>query len=508
MLPRVPAILAVLAGVSAVSILAALVIFLPVDAETTTGEGAPLAVCWRVRSGEVVYDDWRRGPIYLAIYGPLYYQLIGRTAALLDADRYGAVVIARGLSVAATAFLGLLLVISGRRASSGSAWGTGPWPAFGSSAGTRPAGDRSPKLALVALLPLTWMPTEALRFLSSARPDAAAIAASLAAVVCLLGQRPRWAAATALALTAVWLKPTAVAALLSVVVAAATVRPPRTTWFWIGGIIVLGGGGALALNSCTSGGLAQHLLASRFAPQSWSNALGLVHRDFGAAAVIAGALLCAFILFRAGQISHFTRRHTSSVLSIYCIVAPLSAILFSRREGGDLNYFLESAAALGLALPTLIDRMAAARGRAAVQILLLAVTCFALPPARIADALTLSRAPLTALTPPLAEWTAAQPQPVLCLEPWLAYRSGAGGYLADRIAYTSLVRARPDLDTLTPLVARRRFASIILYGPVEDAGRPIYGDVPYCWPELVEAMRANYRAREIRFGWRAYEPIP
>lgn len=476
------------ASLSILSVAATLLIYLPIDAETTTGEGAPLAVCWRVRTGQTVYDDWRSGPIYLAIYGPLYYQFVGRAGALLGADREGLVLIARILSMAAAAAVGLMLYATARR------------------------GGLSPAAATAALLPLTWMPTEALRFLASARPDAPALAASVAALSALLRTQPRWTLAAALAVAALWLKPTAMPPLLTVVAAAAIAGAPRSAWIRVVAIIGLGTLAVLGLNAWTAGGLAEHLFSTRHAPQALSNSVDLVRRHVGVASTLIGAPLAAVLLRRAAHRSGSRAEaadespFAAHFIASYGLLAPVVALAFARREGSDANYFLETAAALGFALPALLRRLAAEKRVTIPAWLLLFVTLLTFPPLRITDALTLARAPLSALTRPLCEWTASQPGPLLCMEPWLAYRSGAGGHLADRIAYTSLVRARPDLDVLTPLVHERRFATIILYGSLEDAKRRIYGDVPYLWPQIIDAIRAHYRERDRRFGWRAYEP--
>jgi hypothetical protein len=103
-------------------------------------------------------------------------------------------------------------------------------------------------------------------------------------------------------------------------------------------------------------------------------------------------------------------------------------------------------------------------------------------------------------------WLAGLPEPVLCLDAWLAYCAGVHGFISDPTIYAFLTQVDPHSDPFTPLVERQYFARIVTFGPPGFVVRQSYQGVPDVPPQLLEALRANYWPAEEKDYWMAYRP--
>lgn len=499
---RILAIVA--AGLSAILLVLAvysLLLYLPSELPTTGGEEAGALGAWYVRAGQPLYVDWRREQARLLIYGPLYYQLLGQTGRLMGLDRDGLLTLGRALALLAAAGAALLIALLVGRVGGG------------------------PVASLVALLPLVWLPLTSLKFLVSARPDALALLFSIGGVAtaCLPGA---WLGAAAVVLAAAaFIKPMALAAGAAVLLALLIGREWRAAVLFAGTAGAIGLVGVVGLQVTSDGHFLAHLLAAGGAPRDWRYAAELASGNWQASVIGLLVIVLLSLLVRpwwSGAFEELPRRSTLApvaerTVQIAAAYAPISlglAVLLSLRQGGDVNYLIEPAAATGLLLGMVLAAMrrsadpAAARAQRLLIVLLVGVSVAGEPLARLraAQQEAAHARELAPVCRRVAEWIGRQPQPLLSLEPWLAYRAGVDGFVSDRIAYTSAVLRRPELDVAAQRAGERYFAAIVLYEPLERAGRAIYQDIPYATPRLREAIRRHYVEGGSLYGWYVYFP--
>lgn len=510
-----------------------LALYLPSELPTTGGEEAGAYGAWYVRAGQTLYVDWRRDEARLLIYGPLYYELLGQIARLMGLDRDGLLTLGRATALAAAAGAALLLALLVRGIGGGAL------------------------ASLVALLPLAWLPLTALKFLVSTRPDALALLFSIGAVAaaCMAGGRKakqvpvppvgpppagrrdarvprgsgfgvRWIVlAAALAVGAAFTKPTALAAGAAVLGALLIGREWRAAALFAGTAAAIGLVGVTGVQAASDGYFLVHLLAAGDAPRDWRYAAELAGGNWQASVIALLMIVLAALLARlrrAGAFEESARRpfdapavgRTARMAAVYGPVSLALAVYLSCRQGGDVNYLIEPAAATGWMLGVVLTaakRPSVPSARRALRLLLVlvAVVSIGSGPLERLHAARREAAQARELAPVyrhVAEWIAQQPRPLLSLEPWLAYRAGVDGFVSDRIAYTSAVLSRPELDVAAQRVEERHFAAIVLYEPVGRAGRVIYQDIPYATPRLREAIRRQYVERGFLLGWYVYGP--
>lgn len=479
-------------GMAAALILAiALGTYLPVKEDTTTPESAHLQIAWMIRNHQPVYTDWQTHPPYLAVYGPLYYRLVGLAGRAAQVDRNGLVWVGRVISASSFLLAAALLWLLVRRLT-GTMWS-----------------------AWIALLPLAWLPPTAVRFLASTRPDAPALALSIAGL--LLGatskRAPLLAAAVCFSL-ALQIKAAAVAAPLALILALLFDRQFRRAVLFASVMLAANTTVWVVGHFATDGHLWQHVLAVRFAPRDLGYLTTMVTDNWVIKALIVMTLvgLLAATLLARKKCFDAMPRLPLRVAWLYGPAAFAIAAVLATRQGGDINYVIEPAAALGLligAVASAVPRLDDARLRQVMRlcgVLLLVCTIATLPPLLILDAryMAYGAKQRCGVRAEAIAWSRLQQQPVLSLDPWLSYQSGIGGFLSDPVVYASIVTARPDLDVVARRVAERHFQTIILRGPLEEAHRIVYQDMPYAWPRLRTAIAENYVERESRNGWYAY----
>jgi hypothetical protein len=473
-----------------------LALYLPSELPTTGGEEAGAFGAWYVRAGQPLYLDWRREEARLLIYGPLYYQLLGQTGRMMRLDRDGLLTLGRTLALLAAAGAALLIALLVRGAGGGAL------------------------ASLAALLPLAWLPLTALKFFVSTRPDALALLLSIGgvAIACRPGAGPPTAAV--LLMAAAFTKLTALAAAAAVLVALLLGRQWRAAALYAGLAAALGLGAIGVLHYTTEGGFLIHLLAASEAPRDWRYALDLATNHWQASVLGLLVIVLPVLWMRLRRAPVPTEQGsavaagTARIAAVYAPISLALAVLLSGRQGGDVNYLIEPAAATGLLLGAVLaagqrsPAPAAVRSGRLLMVLLVVVSIAGEPLTRLRAAQQ-EAAQARALGPVyrgVAEWIGRQPRPLLSLEPWLAYRAGVDGFISDRIAYTSAALRHPEWDVAAQRTEERHFAAIVLYEPVERAGRAIYQDIPYATPRLCEAIRGYYLEGGSLYGWYVYFP--
>jgi len=443
-----------------------------------------------------MYVDWRQGPIRLGIYGPAYYEWLGTIGRIADWSRTDMIFFGRRLSGLAFVIAVLLLVML-----------------------TMNGGNRRWSWA-IPLLALGSLPVESAQFITSARPDTIAIALSLAGILLAMRDgRFSIAASAFMFAIAIFSKPTAIAA----PVAVATVlfwERDRKRLLWLLGLLTAGMvGGVVALYVSTGGLFWLHQQVTLYAPHKWDYALfvlkkGVVRDQSRIIAVmVAIALLTRFVYPGFGELND-TLRRSWRWSTAYFIVAAFVAIFTSRRQGSNVNYLIEPILAGGWLLATWAQSLAATTSRSAMRLgrVLACIMLLNPMPLYIEPHVTSARnvATVTTLMGPNwregEEWIRSQRQPLLCLDPWLAYRAGVEGYVNDPIAFGSMCLTRPDLDVLTARVKDRFFTSVVMNGPVEENGRYIHQDIRPRWPALKAALIENYVLEETLGQWHRYVP--
>jgi hypothetical protein len=469
---------------------------LPVVKPQTTWESAPLQLAWQIRQGETVYTDWRSGPIHVGVYGPAYYWLVGTIGRIADLNRIEMIALGRSLSVAGFAVaLALLALLATGRDGRGWAWAI-PFVALGS------------------------LPVQSVEFITSARPDTMALALSFAGIL-LAMRRGRWsavAAAMAIAI-AVFNKPTAVAAPLAIALAAIR-EPSRGRLLGLLGILGVGvAGGVLALQAATGGLFWLHQQVTLAAPQKWGYAFFVLTkgriedqpRFLGA--MVAIALLTRFVRPGFPGLPDSLRRSWRWATA-YLFAATLVAVVTARRQGSNINYLIEPILVSGWVLAlwarsvaATTDRMPKLVGRALAGVALLN------PSLMYLDAHVISARQVAEVSqllgpdyPGGGRWLRAQQQPLLCMDPWLAYRSDVEGYVNDPIAFGSMCVTRPEWDVLTRLVKRRFFASVVIIGPIDAEPTYIHQGIRHRWPALQNALVENYAFADRYGPWYRYVP--
>ncbi len=488
------------AGLSAILLaltLYSLALYLPSELPTTGGEEAGAYGAWYVRTGQPLYLDGRREQTRLLIYGPLYYQLLGQAGRMMRLDHDGLLALGRMLALLAAAGAALLLALLVRGAGGGAL------------------------AALAALLPLAWLPLTALKFFVSTRPDALALLFSIGGVAtaCL----PRvWPLAAVLLAAAAFTKPTALAAAAAVLMALLLERRWRAAALYAGLTAALGLGGVGVLQYASEGGFLAHLLTAGRAPGDWRYALDLATSHWQASVLGLLLIVLLVLLMRLRRAPAPTEQvpaaaaRTARIAAVYAPISLALAVQLSWRQGGDVNYLIEPAAATGLLLGVVLaagrrsPAPGAGRALRLLMVLLVVVSIAGEPLSRLRAAQQ-ETAQARALAPVyrgVAEWIGRQPRPLLSLEPWLTYRAGVDGFVSDRIAYTSAVLRHPERDVAAQRAEERYFAAIVLYEPVERAGRAIYQDIPYATPRLREAIHRHYVEGGSLYGWYVYFPRP
>lgn len=462
----------------------------------TTWESAPLEIAWQAREGKPIYTDWRTGPIHVGVYGPVYYELLGTIGRLANLDRVQMIDLGRGLSVAAFAITLLLLALlatkdGGRRW----AWAI-PFAAIGS------------------------IPVQSVEFITSARPDTMALAMSLGALLLAIG-RGRWSAVAAAALiaTAVFSKPTAIAAPVAIALALIW-EPDRKRLLGLLGLLVAGViAGVIALQVATGGLFWLHQQVTAASPQKWGYTFYVLTKGRPEdqprflAAIVAIALLTRFVRPGFGALPDSLRRQWRWATA-YLFATTLVALITARRQGSNINYLIEPILAGGWVLALWARSLACTTepssrrvGRVLAAMAVFNPTLIYLEPhvngARQVAEVAWMLGPDYASG---ASWIKAAPQPLLCMDPWLAYRSGVEGYVNDPIAFGSMCLTRPDLDVLTARVRQRFFASVVIIGPIDGKPGFIHQDIRPQWPALQKAMEENYVFADQCSQWYRYVP--
>lgn len=466
-------------------------------------ESAPLQVAVNVARGLPTYGDWHHGPVHLAIYGPLYYQTLGRLGRRAEADQADMIAIGRWVGIASlgAGLAGVVLFLRG---------GGAPW--WASVLGT----------ACVGLMTPT-----AMRFVASARPDAMAAALGVLGLAATLDRR-RWLSIVGvLLLVAAWqVKVTALAPAM----AAAVMLAWRRQWhrLALAGLLYVVANGAivLALSAVTDGWYARHLAVASAAPAGMRYTWFMLTRrpaepQIQYLFVFPAIALLSVGLAGWGRTTPQPAKNRSEqpgglpspveprsspagllgAAGAFFVLSTGMALAAALRQGSDRNYLIEPTLAAGTVLGAWAAWASIPRGprwwlltRTAAVLALLSPLTLSLAD-RIERFGRTERAIANELIPytdEAAEWVRSLPQPMLSLDSWLPYRAGVANDVNDPIAFGSFVEAGGTPDVLTERVARRAYASVVTTAPMDDAPYMLYGDIPSIWPELRQAIADHY----------------
>lgn len=461
---------------------------------TTMWESGPLQVGIDAFQGRGIYNDWTRGPVHLAIYGPLYHAMLAVFAWAAGGQPDALTASARWLSIVAIgiAMLGVVRFVRQAGASVAAAM-----------------------ISLVCLLLLT--PTQ-VRFLASARPDGLAVMFSVLALVAGFGSGRISAATSIVLLTAAWqTKMSSVAACIAIVVVlACTGRLRRAAW--IGGGVLTANALTLAvLAGATDGWALRHLLAPSAAP--WKlEYLSLMltgQPGFELPLLIALPLLAILISIRPGLPPLLDEARARGAI-VYLLAGWLVALGTGLHQGSDRNYLIEPTLATGMVIGIFAGRLGASRETATgstswmprmVAAIALVCCVVLLMPYRTRrfdmDAREVREAQ-NAYTPESLAWARQLPQPLLSVDSWLTYRAGVPNDLNDSIAYVGLLN-KSSHDLIAERAGRGDYAAVLVFDLIENAGG-IWGDIPKTWPSLRDSVRARYVLAERRGPWAVYTP--
>ena len=463
--------------------------YLHMPTRTSTWESAPASLCWKVRAGLPVYTDWRTGPVNLAIYGPVYYGLIGAIGRILDVDRLGLIAVGRWVGIVSIC---MALACGWRIA----------------SRVTSRAASAAVMFSAGLLSPLT------VQFIASTRPDAPAAALSMMAL-CWAVRGTGWSlwGAVLMSLIAALTKPTALSAIISIVLLLLWAKRYGHAFLAAGGFVVAAVIAGVVMQAVTGGLFLDHLLVSRLAPMSWSYVWELAAVRWEPVAVAAIGLVSMIVLQRMGAYRAGSAISTPvRMMSLYFAITLLLAILTARRQGSNLNYLLESTLAAGVLFALMLG--GGIRNRAAPWRRLWQVVSYAalFSPALLympwqcgvaSEALKIARFS-NVYNDEALQGIRSQDRPLLCLDPWLSYVAGVEGYLADPVAYGSMVAVRPEVDPVADRVSRRHFKVVVTMCPLEASDRSIHQDIPRIPPTLARQVAEHYDFAGRLQSWYLY----
>jgi hypothetical protein len=461
----------------------------------TMWESAPLQVAWNIARGESAYGNWQSGPVHLAIYGPLYYYLVGFLGWLGGATPLDMVAAGRWLSVT-TFIAGLLGVGVYVRRNGGPLWAC------------------AISLACVAFITPTGV-----RFISSSRPDALSVAFSIWAVICIIDTQRRGMVLSALLLVAaVQTRPNALAAAIAVFLFLVITRQWRRlsllSILFVGlNAVILAG-----LWWASDGWIWRHLTFSGDAPMSWRYTWHMLTRNGWPLefTLLLALPLSALLTLQLGNLRFppgSRIRSFMTLATVYYFCALILALMWSMRQGGDRNYMIEPALAAGMLLGVWSGMLIRQRaglgwllGRSIAGLALLAVAVHVLPEAfSKGDA---ARRLVRIRTPYQQQYYEEIRQlsgPVLSLDSWLAFRAGVQNDLNDPIAYYSYALTTTE-DPVTRRVRRGCYDHVVTRFPIEDVPPRVYGDIKAAWPGVMDALRSNYQRCGHWGIWYVYQP--
>ena len=290
----------------------------------THPEGATIAAILRVRDGQPLYQDFRAYPHLITPYPPIQPVGVGLASRTLGLSILETIGLARCLTLAAALAAMLLIWLIARQLGAG-------------------------RLAALAgagfFLPLPFLDEWGF----AARPDVAAVALSLLALLVLV-VRPQhaWLAAM-VAVLALFTKQTAVALPVAATVWLLSTRRWRSATSFVGTWIVLTAG-AVALLDVETGGnyVLNTVLAHVNTPKNGLDLalrdfLPYVHDDWLPIALTVAAVLLPGV------------RRRAALPTLYFGASAGLALYSLRNTGGDVNYLIEPAAAACIPAALTID---------------------------------------------------------------------------------------------------------------------------------------------------------
>lgn len=457
-------------------------------------ESGPLQVAMDAARGGRIYGDFENGPVHLAIYGPLYHQMLAWLAEAVHADVSRLIATARWLGIGSIA-IGLV----------GVAWLV------------RRAGAGS--LAIIVSLACAMLFTRtAIRFIAGARPDATAAALSVLALIAALGRRRASAVlAAALFTAALQTKMTAVAAPIAAAILLWQAGQRRRLALIAGLCIAANAIVLIALYVATDGWAWRHLTVASAAPMRFAHLRYLVARaaDAPQAQCLMVFPLLALLTARwwpGLPTPRADRRPYVDAAGPYYLASILVAAITGLHQGSDLNYLIEPTLAAGAVLGTWTTRAAAAADLRAWRItrgiatLVLACSVVLFLPdrfARFGEEARALRDLDSPYSPQAIGWARTLPQPLLSLDPWLTLRADVYNDLNDPIAYVCQLRSADGIDPIAERVVTGRYQAVVVFGGIEDTGF-VYDDIPRIWPALQEAVNARYRFAGTKGPWALY----
>lgn len=438
-----------------------------------------------------IYPDLEQSG-HIALYGPVYYGLLAGLGKVTSAGPVELIPLARALSILCFGGALIVAILFVYRART-------PW--------------WTPPLALIAVALMT--PT-ALRFLSSARPDAPALLLASLGLLLGLGKSRYHLFISALLLAAALLtRQTALAAVLAVVWALWRTGRPRRAIVVAVSYIALIYMTISVLQELTAGQFWSHwTFVSHAAVEPGYLWYTLTRRPFAPQLILLMAVpLLAFML-------NLLNRRRGEPLDIhdraagaYFFCALAITVFSAMRHGSDRNHFIEPALSGGMYVALSAARLARSNtpavrrlfGFSAVAVLFaVAMLCL---PGRFRDR-TFDRqwaALRSPYSPEAIRMARDLPRPLLSLDPWLTYVADVPNAVNDPIANFSDAVQRPEADPLTRMAEDRHFAAIVTGFPVADPPS-VYGDIHAIWPTLQAAVKRRYRLYNRQGHWYVYVP--
>lgn len=459
-------------------------------------ESGPLQVATDVADGGSMYGNWHEGPVHLAIYGPLFHWVLSQFARVCAEPQALAMTVRWfGMECLAIALLAAMIWV-------------------------RRAGGAVVPAVLAGLGAMFVTPT-GLRFIASARPDAMAVALSLLAVPLTLGRRTAFVVIGVLLLVAAeQTKMTAVSAAIAVFFTLAMLRRWRRLLLVVGAYIALNTAIVGALSVGTQAWAWRHLSLPSLAPMRLHYAWYMLARRPHVPEVQllfvlpVVALLCLAVWPRTQQGRDEVDACRLAGLA-YFPVALLAALATGMHQGSDRNYLIEPALAAGVLVglwaqqvmtTTSSAQHRSARGIAAIGLVCCVILLLPDRTDRFSEGRRVIRQMQNPYTADAFTWARQLPQPLLSLDPWLAYAAGVDNDLNDPIPYICALHDPDFADVVARHVQTGGYAAIVVPGDIEYRGA-IYDDIPCIWPALREAAASHYVLRGRQGGWSVYVPV-
>lgn len=479
--------LALVALARAAAFLVYLVLAFPLPREISPLESKMVHLAWRVQHGVRLYPEWTDGPHVANFFGPGYFALVGLLGRARGVELDGLVPIARGVTVASTLGMTLLLgVYAARR--------------YGGVAGI-----------LAACISLGCGALQG--FGVMARPDTLADLLGFVGFLLATGRsRTCWASGCVVLLFALFTKQTT-GIYLAAAVLAQLLSGRRAAAIAIGASVALA---ALAIVAVVTLAVEPQFAPSLIgeAQTPWDRAayLNLMSKTFSTSLELPVCAAIGLLLWCARPTRDLRFAALAVVLTTACFVS-------AGKKGADLNYFLPLRAVAALAVAALWSALRNAQGGRAWRLAAAATTA--------AAALSLTLMPMVGLCSATHEFRGNlntrhgqillrqygslvklaedRSQTLLTDSGLLDVRRGAAAEFADPWLFRLLATTgRLSTSALRHSIEHQRYDWIVTTKPLDA---PDYLTNDFCLPpDLAVAARRHYVAAGQKCDLYLYQP--